>query len=62
LTIAGTRERPAVPAGRYQSLEIEYGSFQRRLDLPVEVDSARANASYERGMLRIVLPIGPVEK
>jgi HSP20 family protein len=59
LTIAGTRERPALPGARYESLEIEYGAFQRRLELPVEVDSAHANATYERGMLKIVLTIEP---
>jgi HSP20 family protein len=59
LTIAGTRERPTQPGARYESLEIEYGPFQRRLELPAEVDSARANATYERGMLKIVLTIGP---
>jgi HSP20 family protein len=57
LTIAGTRERPTLPGARYESLEIEYGAFQRRLELPVEVDSANANATYERGMLKIVLTI-----
>ena len=57
LTIAGTRERPERPAARYESLEIEYGAFQRRLELPAEVDSAATNATYERGMLKIVLPI-----
>jgi HSP20 family protein len=59
LTIAGTREQPKLPGARYESLEIEYGAFQRRLELPAEVDSARANATYERGMLEIVLPIEP---
>jgi HSP20 family protein len=57
LTIAGTRERPMLPGARYESLEIEYGAFQRRLELPTEVDSSRANATYERGMLKIVLTI-----
>jgi HSP20 family protein len=59
LTIAGTRERPTLTGARYESLEIEYGAFQRRLELPAEVDSTRANAAYERGMLKIVLPIEP---
>jgi HSP20 family protein len=57
LVIAGTRERPTIPGARYESLEIEYGAFQRRIDLHEEVDPGRAVASYERGMLRIVLPI-----
>jgi HSP20 family protein len=57
LTISGTRERPERPAARYEALEIAYGAFQRRLELPAEVDSARTSATYESGMLKIVLPI-----
>ena len=57
LLIAGVRERPAVPDARYQAMEIEYGAFQRRLDLGREIDSERATAVYERGLLKIVLPI-----
>ena len=57
LTISGTRERPKVPGARYQSMEIEYGSFQRRLELGEEVDAGRASAAYDRGMLKLVLPV-----
>jgi HSP20 family molecular chaperone IbpA len=57
LTIAGRRERPQTPAARYYSMEIEYGAFQRRIDLGEDVDSAGAIATYERGMLKIVLPV-----
>ena len=38
-------------------MEIEYGVFQRRIELGEDVDSARAVATYERGMLKIVLPV-----
>jgi HSP20 family protein len=57
LTIAGTRERPQVPGARYQFMEIDYGSFQRRIELIDEVDASRATASYERGLLKLVLPV-----
>ena len=57
VVISGNRERPKTPGARYESMEIEYGPFQRRFDLGVEVDSTRARASYDRGMLKIVLPI-----
>jgi HSP20 family protein len=56
-TVSGTRERPIVPGARYQQMEIDYGPFQRRLELGDDVDPARANATYERGLLRIVLPL-----
>jgi HSP20 family molecular chaperone IbpA len=41
-------------------MEIEYGDFQRRIDLSEDVDIDAASTTYERGMLRIVLPLeGP---
>ncbi len=38
-------------------MEIEYGSFERRVDLAEDVDTGRATASYDAGMLRIELPL-----
>jgi HSP20 family protein len=57
LMIRGRRARPNVPGARYRQMEIEYGEFERRLDLGEDVDIARATATYERGFLRIVLPL-----
>jgi HSP20 family protein len=57
LLIGGTRERPKVAGARYQAMEIEYGVFERRVELGEDVDSAKATATYERGMLKVVLPI-----
>jgi HSP20 family protein len=59
LVVAGTRERPKVPGAHYQQVEIEYGPFQRQIELGADVDPGRATATYERGMLRIVLPVAP---
>ena len=48
-------------------MEIEYGPFQRAIALPDDVDPAQATADYERGLLRIVMPVvkrpqtGPVK-
>jgi HSP20 family molecular chaperone IbpA len=61
LVIGGTRERPTIPGARYRSMEIEYGSFERRVELGVDVDAALATARYDRGMLKIVLPIAQRE-
>ena len=55
--VSGTRERPTAPGARYQQMEIEYGVFQRRIELGEDVDPSRASASYERGLLRVVLPL-----
>jgi HSP20 family molecular chaperone IbpA len=57
LVVRGERERPRAHGARYQQMEIEYGSFQRRIDLGVDVDVARSRATYDRGILTIVLPI-----
>jgi HSP20 family molecular chaperone IbpA len=46
---------------RYQTMEIEYGGFQRRIELGDDVDSGGASATYERGMLRVVLPLAQRE-
>jgi HSP20 family molecular chaperone IbpA len=57
LTIAGERERPRVAGQVYQQAEIEYGPFERRLELGRSVDAANAEAAYEAGILRITLPL-----
>jgi HSP20 family protein len=56
LVVAGERRRSPI-SGRYRQLEIEYGSFQRRIPLEEPVDTAAASARYENGMLTVVLPI-----
>lgn len=56
LLVAGERRRPPL-RGRYQQMEIEYGPFERRLPLDEPVDTAKATARYEQGMLTVVLPI-----
>ena len=55
LAIAG--ERPRLGGGTYQQMEIEYGRFQRTLQLPSDVETSNATATYERGILTVVLPI-----
>ena len=40
-------------------MEIDYGPFQRQVTWDEEVDAEAASASYERGMLRVTLPIAP---
>lgn len=57
LVVAGRRERPRIPGARYQQMEIDYGPFQRQIDLAEDVDTSLASATYEAGMLRIELPL-----
>ena len=57
LVIAGERPRPRVDGQTWQQMEIEYGRFQRRLALPVDVDPSEATAEYDRGLLLISMPV-----
>ncbi len=57
LIVAGQRRRPRTPGRVYQQMELEYGPFERQIALAEEVDTARAKATYERGLLTIVLPL-----
>jgi HSP20 family protein len=61
LVIAGERIRRATKGRRYHQMEIDHGSFQRRIHLHEQVDAEAASASYERGLLTIVLPLSERE-
>ena len=58
VVISGERRRPAL-AHRvsYRQMEIEYGPFVRRVSLAEDVDPEAAEATYERGLLKVVLPL-----
>ena len=50
-------DKPAIPAdGEPKSAETPAPKWSRRLDLPFRVDADKANAKFENGILRIVLP------
>ena len=55
--IAGERRRDDCGGRSYQHMEIDYGPFERAIQLPDDADPTRAEASYDRGLLRIVIPI-----
>ena len=57
LLVAGERRRPPGDGRVYQQMEIDYGPFRRELLLGVDVDPEQGRASYERGLLTIVLPL-----
>lgn len=57
LSIKGTvNEEHEENTKNYYRRERRAGTFVRQLSLPEEVDSGRANASYENGVLRLALP------
>jgi len=57
LVVSGVRERPHPAGARYQQVEIEYGPFERRVELADDVDAEQATATYEAGMLRVEVPL-----
>ncbi len=60
VVIEGTRPwRGAVPGERVHLAELRYGPFRFELELPGEVDRSAVRASYDRGLLTVVLPKVP---
>jgi HSP20 family protein len=57
LLVAGNRRRPPGEGRVYQQMELDYGPFRRELVLGDDVDPEGGRASYERGLLTIVLPL-----
>jgi len=64
VSIRGRRELPE-PGGkdpetlRILAMEIDYGSFERQIELPVEVDTRRVAAEQRNGLLWVYLPLLP---
>lgn len=57
LSISGQAEKKTeVDEKDYYRKEVKYGSFYRSVALPVAVQSDKANAEYENGILKITIP------
>ena len=57
LTVRGEMHKESEEKRKnYHRQEIRYGTFQRSVPLPVEVDAAKASAKLKNGMLEITLP------
>ncbi len=57
LTISGKREDPFSEEQRsFYSMEIAFGTFQRRINLPYPTDSEKAIVKKEDGFIQITLP------
>jgi HSP20 family protein len=61
LIISGVRERPHPAGARYHLVEIEYGPFERRIELAEAVDADAVTTAYEDGMLRLEVPLGGLQ-
>ncbi len=46
---------PSTDKGRYRLAEIQYGVFERVLQLPVMIDPEKVTASYKKGLLQVHL-------
>ncbi|MCF7837557.1 MAG: Hsp20/alpha crystallin family protein [Candidatus Marinimicrobia bacterium] len=57
LVVSGQRAADARPAAyRFRQLELEYGPFEPRLNLPYAVETDAIQARFRHGLLEIVLP------
>ncbi|PIP22994.1 MAG: hypothetical protein COX37_00960 [Candidatus Nealsonbacteria bacterium CG23_combo_of_CG06-09_8_20_14_all_39_17] len=56
ITLKGERKKPLEEDGEYIFQECYWGSFSRRLLLPVEVDPERTKAEMKNGILTIRIP------
>ena len=55
--ISGKREEKKEEKGKnFHRMERAYGTFQRHVPLPCEVDAAKVNATLKKGVLSITLP------
>ncbi len=57
LTIVGERPVQETEGRVYQQVEIPTGPFRHVVEFQVDVDSERATATYEDGVLRVELPL-----
>lgn len=57
LTVRGERRRSERQRRIYHHAEIDWGQFERRIQLGVAVDGTTATARYETGLLIITLPL-----
>jgi len=58
VVVSGERRRPELACRvSYRQMEIEYGAFERRISLAEDVDPESADATYEQGLLKIVMPL-----
>jgi len=56
LTVSGQKNQESVKEGKnYYRSERSYGSFSRSFTMPVDVNSNKVDATYDKGVLKVVL-------
>ena len=59
LVVRGERSFDTHEGRRYQQVEMDYGPFERRVRLMVDVDPEVTTATYEAGVLEVRLSLTP---
>ena len=63
LTIKGESQKESeVDEKNYYRKEVRAGSFYRQVALPAKVQEDKANAEFENGMLKVIVPKAPEMK
>ena len=63
LTIKGEKKEEKDHEDKgYHHIERSYGTFERVLNLPSEVDETKTEAKFEKGILKIALPKKALEE
>ncbi len=61
LAVMGERLFPVAEGRTYQQVELDYGHFERRIRLNVDIDPDKTTASYEHGILEVRLALAHTE-
>ena len=56
LTISGERKRESANGEKTQRTERYVGTFRRSITLPTRVDPSKVGATYQDGILKVILP------
>ena len=56
LTISGERKRESTNGEKAQRTERYVGTFRRSITLPTGVDAGKVGATYQDGILKVILP------
>jgi len=61
LTVYGwsSEEKKEEEKGRYHYRELRRGSFSRSIAFPADINAEQVEATYENGILKVVVPIKP---
>ncbi len=62
LVVRGERRFPGGERRVYQQVEMDYGTFERRVRLMVDVDPESTTATYEAGVLEVRLTLVDADK